>query len=122
MYELTQGTIISGIRAEKYQDASCNAVIVSARCDIAQCKVSNIYYVVAMDIRDWMLSDEGFHTILAKRVKELECQISQKLFNVDLSWETLKTFSDIDIKTVMFDKEVGLGKNATTCFTQYPSA
>lgn len=119
MYELTQGTIISGIRAEKYQETLCNAVVVSARCDIAQRKISHIYYVVAMDIRDWMLSNEGFHTVLAKRIKELEGKLSQKLSNVGLDWETLQTFSEADFKTVLFDKEVGLGKNAATCLEQY---
>lgn len=121
MYELTQGTIISGIRAEKYQDTPCNAVVISARCDIAQCKISHIYYVVAMDIRDWMLSNEGFHTVLAKRVKELESQLSQKISTAGLSWETLKTFSAADFKTVLFDEEVGLGKNAAVCLEQYSS-
>ena len=37
--DFTQGTIISGIRSKKYPEIICNAIIISARCDLVNCKV-----------------------------------------------------------------------------------
>ena len=43
MYSLTQGTIITGVRSDKYSNIRCNGVVISARCDLANCKISKIY-------------------------------------------------------------------------------
>lgn len=37
--EVTQGSIISNIRSQKYLKVSCFGIVISARCDIAQNKV-----------------------------------------------------------------------------------
>lgn len=121
MSDFTQGTIISGIRSEKYPGTICNAIIISARCDLANCKVSQVYYVVAVAFDDWLLSDEGFSTVIAARVKEIANKIETQLKKANLDWDTLKTFSNADFEKVIRDKEVGLGKSAEQCMSDYLS-
>ena len=39
MNYIDQGTVIYGMRSEKYPEKMCYAIIISARCDIANDKV-----------------------------------------------------------------------------------
>ena len=111
MYSLTQGTIITGIRSDKYPNIRCNGVVISARCDLANCKISKIYYLVAVPSDDWLLSDEGFNIVLSQRQNELEDKLQAKLGGSGLDWSTLKSFSVEDFSTVIHDQEVGLKKD-----------
>lgn len=43
--EVTQGSIISNIRSQKYLKVSCFGIVISARCDIAQNKVDCVHVV-----------------------------------------------------------------------------
>lgn len=119
MYSLTQGTVISGIRSEKYPGTMCNGVVISARCDVANCKIRNIYYLVAVAVEDWLLTDEGFHAVLVTKVNELADKIETKLQKVGLDWNTLRNFSASDFEKVVRDDEVGLKQNADSCMESY---
>ena len=79
MYSLTQGTIITGVRSDKYSNIRCNGVVISARCDLANCKISKIYYLIAVPSDDWLLSDEGFNIVLSQRQNDLEDKNVEKL-------------------------------------------
>lgn len=53
---LDQGTIIYGIRSDKYPNLRCYGIIITASCDIAQQKVSKLYYLLAIDATEWFCS------------------------------------------------------------------
>jgi len=110
MYSLTQGTIITGVRSDKYSNIRCNGVVISARCDLANCKISKIYYLIAVPSDDWLLSDEGFNIVLSQRQNDLEDKLQTKLGGSGLDWSTLKSFSVEEFSTVIHDQEVGLKK------------
>ena len=55
--KFTQGTVLHGVRYEQYPNVKCSAVIITARCDISQCKVSRFYYLSAMDVNTWVSSE-----------------------------------------------------------------
>lgn len=112
MYSLTQGTIITGVRSDKYPNIRCNGVVISARCDLANCKISKIYYLVAISSDDWLLSDEGFNFVLSQRQNDLEDKLQTKLGRNDLDWSTLRSFSVEEFSTVIHDQEVGLKQDA----------
>ena len=40
MKEITQGTLISAVRSEKYSGINCYAIVINARCDLAQNKTN----------------------------------------------------------------------------------
>lgn len=111
MYSLTQGTIITGVRSDKYSNIRCNGVVISARCDLANCKISKIYYLIAVPSDDWLLSDEGFNIALSQRQNDLEDKLQTKLGGSGLDWSTLKSFSVEEFSTVIHDQEVGLKKD-----------
>lgn len=111
MYSLTQGTIITGIRSDKYPNIRCNGVVISARCDLANCKISKIYYLIAVPSDEWLLSDEGFNIVLTQKQNELEDKLQTKFSGSGLDWSTLKTFSIEEFATVIRDREVGLKCN-----------
>lgn len=67
-----QGTIIHGLRSEQYPDRECCAVIITAECDIAQCKVSKFYYLTAMDVRTWIDTDGLTYTTENKQLGKLK--------------------------------------------------
>ena len=111
MYSLTQGTIITGVRSDKYSNIRCNGIVISARCDLANCKISKIYYLIAVPSDDWLLSDEGFNIVLSQRQNDLEDKLQTKLGGSGLDWSTLKSFSVEEFSTVIHDQEVGLKKD-----------
>ena len=111
MYSLTQGTIITGVRSDKYSNIRCNGVVISARCDLANCKISKIYYLIAVPSDDWLLSDEEFNIVLSQRQNDLEDKLQTKLGGSGLDWSTLKSFSVEEFSTVIHDQEVGLKKD-----------
>lgn len=112
MYSLTQGTIITGVRSDKYPDTRCNGIVISARCDLENCKISKIYYLIAIPSDDWLLSNEGFDVVLSQRRNELENTVQTRLTGSGLDWSSLKNFSVEDFSTVIHDGEVGLKKGA----------
>ena len=111
MYSLTQGTIITGVRSDKNSNIRCNGVVISARCDLANCKISKIYYLIAVPSDDWLLSDVGFNIVLSQRQNDLEDKLQTKLGGSGLDWSTLKSFSVEEFSTVIHDQEVGLKKD-----------
>ena len=40
MKKITQGTLISAVRSEKYSGINCYAIVINARCDLAQNKTN----------------------------------------------------------------------------------
>lgn len=104
MYNITQGTIISGIRSEKYPDTVCSGIVISARCDLANCKVHNVYYLVAIPVREWLLSDEGFHTVLTGRINDLENKLESKIQGQQLDWESMKNFTPDEFEKVITEQ------------------
>lgn len=106
MHVLTQGTVITSMRSQKYKDANCFGIVISARCDLANCKTSKIYYLTAISVDDWLLSDEGFKEVLSSNINGLESNLQSKLEEAELDWNTLKYFTDDEFKTVISDPEV----------------
>ena len=55
-YQLTQGVVFYGIRST-YYSKPCYAVIITARCDLAQSKVRNVHYLSAVSLNEWIKND-----------------------------------------------------------------
>ena len=104
MYSITQGTIVSGIRSEKYPDTVCSGIVISARCDLANCKVHNVYYLIAIPVREWLLSDEGFHTALLGRINDLEGKLEPKIQSHQLDWDSMKRFTPDEFERVITEQ------------------
>ena len=70
MDHITQGTVIYGLRSDKYPEVACYAVIISARCDIANDKIDKLYYLTAVNVRDWFCTECGFKETYGKFIAD----------------------------------------------------
>ena len=82
---IEQGNVYYGFRSDKYPEVCCYAVIISARCDIANNKISKLYYLTAVDAKDWFCTKAGFDLVYAAAIKEnLKNQLSNFEINIDI--------------------------------------
>ena len=102
---LTQGTVISSLRSKKYLQEICFGVIITARCDLANKKVRKVFYLEALPLEEWVLSQCGTNYVLIGKTKNIVEQIERILNNYDLDWGTIKTFSLEEFNTVV-DSEI----------------
>ena len=90
---ISQGTVIYGIRSTKYPEISCYAVIISARCDIANRKISKVYYLTAAVASEWCCTKNGFDQIYEDKRKQDKRNMRDRLGKHQINLEVLDTFS-----------------------------
>jgi len=101
MGDLTQGSIIYGIRSQKYPDMSCYGIIISARCDVANCKVPKLYCLIGLNAEDWLSSENGHREIYKDREKELLTKLKGLVQQLQLDPEVLLKLSSSELKIVL---------------------
>lgn len=89
MDNITQGTVIYGIRSEKYPEVACYAVVISARCDIANQKINKLYYLSAVNVRDWFFTENGFNTAYHDEISTIKSRFRDKAKRFELNVEVL---------------------------------
>lgn len=95
---IEQGNVYYGFRSDKYPEVCCYAVIISARCDIANNKISKLYYLTAVDAKDWFCTKAGFDLVYAAAIKEnLKNQLSNFEINIDI---LLKFPEEVALKVI----------------------
>ena len=55
--------------------------------------MSKFYYLVAVDVKDWIISDIGFREIFNQYIIQTEIDISDAVQKNQLDWKSLKSFS-----------------------------
>lgn len=68
---ITQGSIITNVRSQKYQGLKCYAIVISARCDLAQGKIDCVHAISAVPLLSWV------QTVVFQKAltKEIESQL-----------------------------------------------
>lgn len=98
---ITQGTVITSLRSKKYCDNRCYGVIITAKCDLANNKVDKVFYLEALKIEDWLLSQKGFETAISGIIKDKENNLKATLKDYNIDWATIKGFSESDTEKVI---------------------
>ena len=106
MTQITQGSVISGVRSDKYEKTNCYAIVINARCDLAQDKINKVYYIIAIPLNDWIFTSYGYQTIFCKKAKDVSGRIKSNVSGGGLSWEDLKDFSIDDFDTVISSSDL----------------
>lgn len=96
-----QGTIIYGMKSSKYTECATYAVIISARCDIANSKISKMYYLTAVDAMSWFTTEHGFHLVYDKVIKQEKNTFAQKINQYELNSDMLLRMMYEDGKKVI---------------------
>lgn len=101
MSQLDQGSILFGIRSEKYPNSCCFGVVISASCDIANCKVPQFYYLVAVDAADWFSTGVGYNQVYDEKIKSLLSKLENHAQKHSLDATFLQQFSTEDFNLVI---------------------
>lgn len=105
--------MLYGTRSAKYPNTCCYGVIISARCDLANCKIPKFYFLTALKVEDWITTNEGFRTVFTQKINDLEKKLQDKARNSSLDWEILSTCTQDEFHKIIIDDEVGLRKEAS---------
>ena len=108
---VTQGTVISSLRSKKYIGEECFAIIITARCDLANKKVGKVFFLEALPLNEWILSQSGMQYILIGSSKNIVDELEKLLTKYELNWETIKTFSSDEFNTVVDSSVTVQGDN-----------
>lgn len=130
MYErkIDQGTVIYGIRSEKYPTTVCYGIIVTARCDIAQEKVPKYYYVVGVEAKTWLITSCGYHVAYEDVINGKRDAVKMKAAALGLDGDTLVGWEDNKVDAVLKNvaeknpgdrKHTNAVKNLRTAINEY---
>ena len=100
MREVTQGTLIYGMRSAKYSGVMTYGIIISAACDLAQDKIEKAFYLSAIPLKEWLCSDEGFRLVTANPASSYKNNLLKGLESYDLSWEVIQTLTPDEFEVV----------------------
>lgn len=111
-HKIEQGTIIYGMKSQKYPSCPCYGIIITARCDIAQNKVPKYYYLIAVDAHTWFCSKHGYTVVYGKTIEERRKAIYSKAEELELDGYTLLSLSNEDLALVIDDKKQQFAGNS----------
>lgn len=100
MEDITQGTLISGVRSTLYPGVTVYGIIISAACDLAHDKIDKVFYLTAIPLNEWLCSDEGFRTITASYASDNKKALLEILEKNELSWDVVQTLSPAEFEIV----------------------
>lgn len=93
------------MRSSKYPSGPCYGIIINARCDIAQHKISKYYYLTAVDAQAWFSSKYGYTLVYGKMIEDKRRDICNKAKELELDGQSLLSFSAENCATVLKDAE-----------------
>lgn len=98
---IDQGTILYGMRCKKYPENKCYAIIISARCDIANQKLLKLYYLTALNVKEWLCSETGFSEVYREFIKNKKNTFKTKYRNHPINFDLLFTWPLETASTVL---------------------
>lgn len=101
MDQLDQGSILFGVFSEKYPNTRCYGIIISASCDIANCKVPKLYYLIAVDAQEWFSTETGYNQAYAETIKNLFNQLNVEAGKHHLDATLLADLIDEDVESII---------------------
>lgn len=118
MKKVTQGTLIYGMRSSKYPGIMTYGIIISAACDLDQDKITKVFHLTAVPLKDWLCSNEGFRIVTTVPVNNCKNSIVKNLEKYGLAWDVFQTLSQEEFETVATAN--GIAKNdKQTIVNQY---
>lgn len=97
--EIEQGTIIYGVKSNKYPESKCYSIIISARCDVFNGKIDKVYCLTALDVGEWLCTKKGFDIVYYKDFLD---RINQLLSGKKINASVLKDFSEDERNRLIF--------------------
>ncbi len=98
MNEITQGTMVYGVRTAKYPEIVAYGIVISARCDLAQKKINRIFYLSGINLYEWIQSPVGIAEAILPNVTN---KVASLLKNELLEWEVLRDYTEDEFAQVI---------------------
>lgn len=89
---IDQGTILSAVRSDKYPSLRCYGIIITARCDIANDKVSKLYFLIAADVKTWVCTAPIYRQIYKGKIRAEREKFLMAMQKCELNGEILLNF------------------------------
>ena len=118
MEELDQGTVLFGLRSEKYPNSRCFGIIITASCDIANCKVSKLYCLQAVSAKEWFCTECGYNQVYEQKIKNSLKNFETVAAQHGLDAASLQLFSREEVMQII-DSEVSKPKDRSTVQKAY---
>ncbi|MCH5152088.1 MAG: hypothetical protein J1F65_05480 [Clostridiales bacterium] len=99
--DIEQGSIIFGLNSKKYPEQACFGVIITASCDIANQKVGEVYYLTAVNVKEWLCTKRGHALVIKNKRKALYNKLQQQVRSQRLNESLLVKLSLEEVKTVI---------------------
>lgn len=97
---IDQGYIFSGAKSDLYPQKNVQGLIITPRCDIAQRKVDEIYYLPVIKFDDW--KELEFPTIYCSRLySDILSWLDDKFVKLNVSPSIITKFTTDDIKDIL---------------------
>lgn len=92
MKELDQGTILFGLRSEKYPSTPCYGILITASCDISNDKVSKLYFLVGVDAKKWFFTEYAYSQVYESKIESLFKPVEKMCNDFLLDAESIRHF------------------------------
>ena len=115
---LDQGSILGGLRSNKYPDMKCYGIILTASCDIAHSKVAKLYYVIALDVVEWGYTRDTYLKAYQTSIDQSKKKYYDYTNQLGLSPELLETFEK-DVVLEVLENEVQSQSRRKTFVEKY---
>ncbi len=103
-YKIDQGSIIYGIKSSKYLNMPCYGIIITASCDIANQKVSKYYYLLGIDVDNWLKSSHCINYIFSGDIKNKISENTNIISKANLDADVLLQLKQDQLDIVLKEK------------------
>ncbi len=106
MGKFDQGTVIFGLRSLKYPTMHCYGVIITARCDIANEKVAKLYYLTAVDAKEWLCTNTAYQQAYKDTINSKVRVFTELTEKISLNGDLLLRMSIEDAELILDSEDI----------------
>lgn len=100
---LDQGTILLGLRSNKYPEIPCYGIVITASCDISNDKVAKLYFLIGVDAKRWFCTEYAYRQVLKTKIKNLFDPVEKMCRQFGLDARVIQGFTLEEVRTVIAD-------------------
>lgn len=98
---LDQGTVLSGLRSDKYPGIPCYGIVITASCDISNDKVAKLYFLTGVDAKRWFCTEYAYHQVYDVKIKKLFKSVEELCEQFSLDADAIQDFTPEEVKAVI---------------------
>lgn len=100
---LDQGTVLLGLRSDKYPGIPCYGIVITASCDISNDKVAKLYLLTGVDAKRWFSTEYAYHQVYDAKIENLFKPVEDMCRRFSLDADEIRKFTVEDVQAVIKD-------------------